>query len=359
VKMKFLDDVLAHFSQPTAMDYYVFCVQISSFLKAGLSLNQALEQITPHQKNSQMQKMLKAITADMDVGMSAAAAFAKQTAFPDIFAPTIESGEKASELEEIFHKLAEQMWLRTTLYSKINSALLTPKIAGVLMALLMTGFAKIMIPQYEKMFKESGIQMPWICSAFVNTVNGFFNHLVLVLLVCYGIFRGIKWYCHKHPYLIAKIKIKLPIYKPLHYSLINYQFASNLALMLNSGLNVVVACQQTSKVIDNALLRQTVYKASLIMQAGDTVSKSLSRSDKNKIIDPLVLGFIDSGEKAGSIVEMLEYAAEIHKTLLNSVVDKVSTKLTILVIAPMGLVMVGMYMMSLVPMLSYFDSLIK
>ena len=103
--MKFLDDVLAHFSQPTAMDYYVFCVQISSFLKAGLSLNQALEQITPHQKNSQMQKMLKAITADMDVGMSAAAAFAKQTAFPDIFAPTIESGEKASELETLFNHL--------------------------------------------------------------------------------------------------------------------------------------------------------------------------------------------------------------------------------------------------------------
>jgi len=359
MKIKFLETILAKFSQPSAMDFYVLCVQVSAFLRAGLPLNQALAQIAPHQKNMQLQKILKTIIADMDVGMSAAEAFAKQKQFPNIFAPTIESGEKASELEEIFNKLAEQMWLRTTLYSKINSALLTPKIAGVLMALLLTGFAKIMIPQYEKMFKESGIAMPWICSTFVNAVNGFFNNLLIFLVIFYGLYRGIKWFFRTHPFLVAKIKLKMPIYKPLHYSLINYQFASNLALMLNSGLNVVVACQQTARVIDNALLEQAVYKASLVMQTGASIHQSLAKADKSKIIDPLVLGFIDSGEKAGSIVEMLEDAAEIHKTLLNAVVDKVSTKLTILVITPMGLCMVGMYLMSLVPMISYFDKLIK
>jgi type IV pilus assembly protein PilC len=359
VNIRFLDNFLDRFSQPSAMDYYVLCVQVSAFLKAGLPLNQALEQIAPHQKNKKLGKILREIISDMDVGMSAAEAFGKQKSFPNIFAPTIESGERASELEEIFNKLSGQMWLRITLYSKINSALLTPKIAGVLMALLMTGFAKVMIPQYEKMFKESGITMPWICSAFVGVINGFFNHLPIVLLVAYGLYRGIKWYCDAHPYIIARLKLRLPIYKPLHYSLINYQFASNLALMLNSGLNVVVACQQTSRVIDNVLLKEEVYKASLLMQAGDAISASLKKADKGKMLDPLVLGFIDSGEKAGSIVEMLEDAAEIHKTLLNSVVDKVSTKLTLLVITPMGLCMVGMYLMSLVPMISYFDKLIK
>jgi type IV pilus assembly protein PilC len=298
MQIGFLTVLLDKLSRPSAMDYYVLCVQVSAFLKAGLPFNQALEQIAPHQKNKQLEKMLQEIINDMDVGMSAAEAVGKQKAFPGIFAPTIESGEKASELEEIFNKLAEQMWLRTTLYSKINSALLTPKIAGVLMALLMTGFAKIMLPQYEKMFKESGIALPWICSAFVNTVNGFFNHLLIVVVVLYGLYRALKWFCRTHPYVVAQLKLKLPIYKPLHYSLINYQFASNLALMLNSGLNVVVACQQTSKVIDNALLQQEIYNASLVMQAGDSISESLRKADKEHIIDPLVLGFINSGEKS-------------------------------------------------------------
>jgi len=75
MKIKFLETILAKFSQPSAMDFYVLCVQVSAFLRAGLPLNQALAQIAPHQKNMQLQKILKTIIADMDVGMSAAESF--------------------------------------------------------------------------------------------------------------------------------------------------------------------------------------------------------------------------------------------------------------------------------------------
>lgn len=341
------------------MDYYVFCIQISAFLKAGLPLNQALEQIGPHQKNKYLRKSLASIALDMQVGMSGAKAFSKDGSFPGIFAPTIESGERASELQEIFDKLAEQMWLKTTLYSKIKSALLTPKIAGVLMGFLIVGFAKVMIPQYEKMYRESNMKMPWLTEVFVKIVNGFFDNIFLVLLIAYGAYRWGGWFFKNHPQIMGKIKLKMPIYKPMHFSIINYQFTSNLALMLNSGLNIVPACLQTAKVVDNILLQEAIVRAANSMTAGSSISQAFAQADEYKCIDPLVLGFIDSGEKAGSLVEMLNDAAEIHKTLLNALLDKVSTKLTILVITPMGLAIVGMYLMSLLPMLSYFDKLIK
>lgn len=355
-----VDGISKRLSRPSAMDLYVLCVQIKSFLAAGLALNRALEEIAPHQKNKELSRILDEIAGDMNAGMSAAEAFRKQSIFPEIFAPTIESGERASGLDEIFGKLGDQMWLRTTLYSKINSALLTPKIAGVLMGVLITGFAKIMIPQYEKMFKESGMEMPWIIHTFVNGVNGFFNYFLLWFLLVYGIYYGIKWYFKNHPDVLGKIKLKMPIYKTLHFSLINYQFASNLALMLNSGLNVVSAIKQTAKVVDNAMLKNSIVKASGLIQAGDTVRDALENSASDvKALDPLVLGFIDSGEKTGNLVEMLERAADIHKTLLDATVDKVATKITLVVILPMGLLMVGMYAISLVPMISYFTKLVN
>lgn len=346
-------------SQPTAMDLYVFCVQVTSFLSAGVPLNSALDALAPQQKNKELGAILKVIVTDMEDGLSAAEAFSKHAVFPAIFAPTIESGEKASGLDLIFKKLADQMWLQTTLYSKINSALLTPKIAGFLMAGLITGFAKVMVPKYEEMFNEANIKMPWIMDIFVKTVNGFFEYFFLWLLLAYGLYRGFKEYFVRHPVLTGKIKLKLPVYKTLHYSLINYQFASNLALMLNSGLNVVLATKQTAKVVSNSLFQMEIERAGELIQTGDSVREAMAEADEAKVIDPLVLSFIDSGEKTGNLVEMLEKAADIHKTLLDATVDKVSTKITLVVILPMGLVMVGMYMMSLVPMLSYFDQLVK
>lgn len=359
MKLGFFEGFARKIGGPGPMDYYVFCIQCAAFLNAGLPLNNALEQIGPHQKNKYLRESLKNISMKMKAGMSAAKAFQQDGNFPAIFAPTIESGEKASELKEIFDKLGDQMWLKATLYSKIKSALLTPKIAGVLMSLLIIGFAKVMIPQYEKMYKESGLTMPWLTEMFAKVVNGFFNNFLLVVIVSFGLYRLAAWFFATHPEIVGKIKLKMPIYKPMHFSVINYQFTSNLALMLNSGLNIVPACMQTAKVVDNILLQQTIIQAAKSMMAGATLSEAFAKADKYKCIDPLVLGFIDSGEKAGSVVEMLEDAAEIHKTLLAALLDKVSTKLTILVITPMGLAIVGMYLMSLLPMISYFDKLIK
>lgn len=358
MEVKLVDSIFKRFSRPSAMDFYVLCIQVSAFLDAGLALGRALEQIAPHQKNKELKKILLDIVQDMEVGLAASEAFAKHKEFPNIFAPTIASGEQSSELDSIFRKLADQMWLRSTLYAKISSALLTPKIAGVLMGGLMVGFAKIMIPQYEKMYKESGMEMPAVIEMFVNAVNGFFDNFFPIMGILAGIFYGLRWYAHTHPKVVGRIKLKMPIYKPLHFSLINYQFASNLALMLNSGLNIVVATQQTSKVVDNYLFQLMVAEASDLIQAGDTIKDALVKADRYKAIDPLVLGFVDSGERTGSMVEMLEKAAGIHKTLLDATVDKVSTKITIVVIAPMGVLMIAMYAMSLVPMISYFSKLI-
>ena len=342
---------------PSAMDLYIFCIQVTSFLSAGFALNRALEEIAPHQKNKELSRVLQEIVEDMNGGMSAAEAFSRQSVFPGIFAPTIESGEKSSGLDAIFKKLGEQMWLHATLYSKISSALLTPKIAGVMMACLILGFAKVIVPKYREMFEESGIEMPRIMEVFVEGVNIFFGYFPLWILLGYGLYRGIRAYFKRHPRLLGKIKLKLVIYKPLHFSLINYQFASNLALMLNSGLNVVTAMQQSSKVVDNYLLSKEIKEAAGHIQDGASVKGALVVADKAKALDPLVLSFVDAGEKTGNMVEMLERAGDIHKTMLDATVDKVSTKLTMVVIIPMGLCMVAMYAMSMVPMLSYFSKM--
>ena len=54
------------------------------------------------------------------------------------------------------------MWLQHNLYSKVKNALFIPKIAAVLMAIMTIAYIKIAIPEYVKLYKETGIPLPSI-----------------------------------------------------------------------------------------------------------------------------------------------------------------------------------------------------
>lgn len=152
-------------------------------LKSGSTLQQAINEIAHVQTNAKLGQALRNISRNLSAGVATGAAFKKEGVFPRLVAPTIESGDRAGRLSDTFLRLSELMWLQHNLYSKVKNALFIPKIAAVLMAIMTIAYIKIAIPEYVKLYKETGIPLPWIVSFVTGCVNGVVDYWFITLPV--------------------------------------------------------------------------------------------------------------------------------------------------------------------------------
>ena len=249
------------------------------------------------------------------------------------------------------------MWLQHNLYSKVKNALFIPKIAAVLMAIMTIAYIKIAIPEYVKLYKETGIPLPWIVSFVTGCVNGIVDYWFITLPVLCGLYKAWEWFSSNNVGIVDNWKLRLPIYSKLHFFFVQHQLASVLNLMLSSGLTLTDSLSQAGKVVDNSIVSNAVGKVREDIIKGNTLADSMQHHNHGDtpVFDNMLLASINAGEKSNHITLALEHDCKYYERLLNNMIEPTSTKITLLVMLPMGLLIVLMFMFTLVPMFDYMS----
>lgn len=351
------DKIKKWLTKPNAKDFYILFVQLAAFLKSGITLSEALRTLGPHQKNEQIRQALVQVARDIDTGLGFADSLKRQSIFTEDIVASIAAGEKSGQLYEAFQQLSAKMWMMMSLYSKVSNALLTPKISFVLMMLMILGFSKVVMPQYQKMYEDSGLTMPVIIDYFLLISNAVFDYWPVTIVAIYGLYYAWLTFVKQNPILVGRWRLKLPIYKKLHFNLLQHEFASNLRLMLSAGVTLPEACLYSSKAVSNPVMSHAIKQCQGAIISGTPFSTALSRFNVDNVFDPILLSFISTGEKNGSLPEMLNIGADIFKTEIDSLVNTVGTKLTLIVVLPMGIFLVFIYSLTFIPMMSYFSQI--
>lgn len=338
-------------------DFYACFDQLYMLLKSGSTLQQAINEIAHVQTNAKLGQALRNISRNLSAGVATGAAFKKEGVFPRLVAPTIESGDRAGRLSDTFLRLSELMWLQHNLYSKVKNALFIPKIAAVLMAIMTIAYIKIAIPEYVKLYKETGIPLPWIVSFVSGCVNGIVDYWFITLPVLCCLYKAWEWFSSNNVGIVDSWKLRLPIYNKLHFFFVQHQLASVLNLMLSSGLTLTDSLAQAGKVVDNSIVSNAVGKVREDIIKGNTLSDSMQHYNHGDtpVFDNMLLASINAGEKSNHITLALEHDCKYYERLLNNMIEPTSTKITLLVMLPMGLLIVLMFMFTLVPMFDYMS----
>ena len=293
-------------------------------------MQQAFLDIADVQTNKKLGIALKNISRNLSGGLTTGAAFKKEEVFPRMVAPTVDAGDRAGRLTDTFLRLSELMWLQHNLYSKVKNALFVPKIAAVMMTIMTIAYIKIAIPEYIKLYDESGIQLPWIVGFITGCVNGLVDYWPITLVVLFGCFKLWKWFSSTHISLIDGWKLKIPIYKKLHHAFLQHQMSS-----INSHM---------AHAIDRT--RKDIAK-------GNTLASAMNRNNSSGIFDSMLLASINAGEKSNHMTLALDHDCKYYERMINNMIDPVSTKITLIVMLPMGLLIVMMFLFTLVPMFDY------
>jgi len=143
--------------------------QLSTLLKAGLPLDEALSTITEQSDHKNSKKILITLRAKLMEGQSLAYGmdlFPK--AFDELITTSVEAGEQSGHLDEVLLRLAEYLEQREDMSKQSWMALLYPIILIVTSIAVVSGLMVFIVPKVIQVFETNNAQLPLITRALVS-----------------------------------------------------------------------------------------------------------------------------------------------------------------------------------------------
>lgn len=127
--------------------------------------------------------------------------------------------------------------------------------------------------------------------------------------------------------------LRLPIFGSLFQMIAVARFASTLASLLASGVQLLRAMDIVRAVIGNAALEKVVEEAATAIREGESIAEPLKRS---KRFPPIVTHMIAVGEKSGQLEQMLEAVSTSYESSVEIRITALTSILEPLMIVIMG-----------------------
>ena len=317
--------------------------QLSTLLKAGLPLDEALVTITEQSDHKNSKKILITLRAKLMEGHPLAYAmelFPK--AFDELITTSVEAGEQSGNLDEVLLRLAEYLEKKEDMSKQSWMALLYPVILIVTSIAVVSGLMVYIVPKVIQVFENNNAELPLITRALVS-LSDWVRHYGLVMLIVFMVatlgFIGalqnkdfkFKWH---------KFLLKLPIMGSFIRIAQSARFTRTLGILTKSTVPIVQALSLSSKVIKNLAIKQSIEKTAAQVREGSSLSKSLKA---NGYFPPMTIRLINSGEQSGILSEMLERAADTQERDVN---HKLTSIVSIL--QPVAILIVGVMILLIV-----------
>jgi MSHA biogenesis protein MshG len=132
------------------MDLLIFTRQMSSMMRAGIPMLQALTGIQKSTDKPRLVAVLQALRDDLDKGLELSSAMARHPlCFSDFYVSMVRVGEGSGQLDTIFQRLFEQIEFDRNMKQKIKAALRYPTFVMIAVAIA------VAIPQH---LRDSGFR---------------------------------------------------------------------------------------------------------------------------------------------------------------------------------------------------------
>ena len=314
-KLKFWDTgfntaELAHFSK-----------QFSVLVEAGVPLVQSLEIMEEQAPQKKTQEMLQELRSTVEAGSSFSEALSDHPEFfPPLFVHLVKAGETGGVLDEVLDELAEYYKRRDRINKEVKSALYYPAVIILVAIVAVIILLTFVLPTITDMLVGLGGELPLPTVALI-AISDFFNQywwavFGMLALVAFGL----KYYVNTEGGKDRKDRfiLRVPVIGDLVRKIIISRFANTLALLLQSGVNIINGLPVLENVVDNELYRDVLQEARARVREGTNLSRPLEQSGE---FPPIVIQMIQVGEETGNMEEMLERLSEYYDVEVENAIE--------------------------------------
>lgn len=307
----------------TNQDLIMFCFQMEQLGSAGVPLLECLNDLRESNTNANFQKVLGAITAEVEGGKLLSEALAEHPhVFNDVFISLVHAGEQTGQLPVVFNNLFETIRWQDELMSQTKKLLAYPAFVAAVVLSAVAFLMSYLVPQMVSFLNNMGQELPWNTVLLIAISDAFVAYWWLILGIIVGVLVLIATFVNGSDaarYRFDMAKLNMPITGGILHKIIMARFARYFALMYQTGIPILDAIKICENIVGNRVIAGALSRAHAQVNAGDAMSESFQNAG---LFPPLVVRMIKIGESTGALDKSLLNISYFYDRDVNDAMQK-------------------------------------
>jgi type IV pilus assembly protein PilC len=333
---------------PSKKDILNFTNQLAVMVRAGISLQDALESIGVQIPKARFHAVVLDLKSQIEGGECFSRALAR---YPDIFGNLyvnmIAAAEISGSMSAMLQQLVAYLDQESETRSQIIGAMVYPIIIATMAVSCVTFLLVFVLPRFLLVFAGKEDLLPTPTKLIMALSGGLRHYWFIIFPAIAAVILGF-WYLINRTaagkFWWDKTKLRIPLLKTLCRNLYITRSMHTMGVLTNAGVPILDTISITALISGNILYERMwrgVYEA---VRQGKKIAASLA---EYSLMPPNVVQMIQSGEESGALGEVLKDISEFYARQLRTVIKTATSMIEPLMIVMMG-VLVGFIAMSII-----------
>jgi general secretion pathway protein F len=317
--------------------------QLSVLLRAGMPVVEALNAMVDQTSKQRLRMVIFDVREKVNGGRGLGDALAEHPrVFSALYVNMVRAGESSGALEQVLIRLADILERNAKLRSQITSTLAYPAFMGCFAFAIIVFLMTVIVPRITKLFQKQEQELPKLTKAMIG-VSDFIGHwwFLIIGAVFLILFVWRLWVSRDAGRRTwDRMKMRFPLYGPLHQKLASARFTRTLGIMLQSGLTMLPALEVVNTVIDNRHILSTMDEVKAGVRRGRDLAQPLKETG---LFPPMMIHMIELGQRSGELESMLVQVADTFDEDVRLTIDAI-----VALIEPAIIIVMGVFVGTLV-----------
>lgn len=339
-------------------DLIFFLTQLSTYVRSGIPLTDAMKILSKQISNSGKQKTYQSIIYELTMGETFSEALNKQgNVFPKLLINMLKASEMTGELVETLDDMADYYSSAEKTRKQLISALTYPSVILVMVVVVLTFMMLYVIPQFVQIYNDSDIPIPGITQVIINISNFLQKYILIVVAVLAAViglfvltYNKVKAFRTSIQWILMHIPI---INKVLIYNEVT-MFTKTFSSLLKHNVFITDSMEVLSKITGNEVYKMLIFDAVANLARGESISLAFK---EHWAFPTIAYEMLVTGERTGQLGVMMEKVADYYQDQQAALVTSIKSLIEPLVICLLA-VAVGVILLSVViPMFSLYEGI--
>ena len=340
-------------------DLHFFLTQLSTYIKAGIPLVEALRILSKQfKKNKAYQRIFKSIIYELTMGEAFSSALDKQgVAFPKLLINMIKTSEMTGELPEVLDDMSDYYYQTEETKKQMISALTYPSIVFVFAIGVITFVLIYVIPKFSEMYATmDSTEIPAFTQIVINVseflksnVGYIFIGLILLLVIIILCYKKIKTFRTVCQWILMHIPV---IGTTMIYNEVTL-FTKTFGSLLSHNVSITECLDLLNRITNNEIYKMLILDTITNLAKGGKISDAF---EEHWAFPLPAYEMIVTGERTGELPEMLSKVSTYYQSLHRDMVQKIKTFIEPILTVFLT-VMVGIIVLAIViPMFNMYET---
>jgi type IV pilus assembly protein PilC len=333
---------------PSKKDILNFTNQLAVMIRAGISLQDALESIGSSIQRQKFRVIVMDLKNRIEAGESFSQALAQHPdTFTNLYINMIAAAEISGSLSSMLQQLVGYLDQEAETRGQVISAMVYPIIIGVMAVTCVTFLLTFVLPRFLVVFAGKEHLLPTPTKLIMAASGGLRNYWFIVFPAIGAAVMGL-WYFTSKTEIGRRwwdqAKLHIPLLKSLCRSLYITRSMHTMGVLTNAGVPILDTISITAQITGNVLYESMWKSVHESVRQGKKIATSLSAYT---LMPSNVVQMIQSGEESGTLGEVLGDISEFYARELKTTIKTVTSMIEPIMIVLMG-VLVGFIAMSII-----------